>query len=278
MIYTNIAFYHFFKVPEYLETHRRKIKRLCAKLALRGTVLIAQEGLNLMVAGRHHEIEEFKSFLRKFIGKENLFFKESSSSYIPFNRMLVKAKQQLIPVNDSSVDPEKSTAEHLPPETLKQWFDEGKDMLLLDTRNDFEVTVGTFEGAHNPHIAHFRDFEDKLQTLPEEWKKKTVVAFCTGGIRCEKATPLMRKHGFKNVYQLDGGILNYFEKVGGSHYQGDCFVFDRRVALNAHLKESTLVECFICRHPVTAEEQTLPTYQYEKHCPHCFKENSASGT
>jgi len=214
-------------------------------------------------------IEVFKDFLRELTGRDDLFFKESFSDRLPFNRMLVKVKQQIIPVDDPAISPTQSTAPHLSPETLKQWLDEGKDFVLLDTRNQFEFQVGTFEGALQMDLPHFRYFEGKLKDLPDDLKAKPVVAFCTGGIRCEKATPLMEKHGFKEVYQLDGGILNYFQKVGGAHYQGDCFVFDRRVALNSKLEETQWVECYNCWNPVTPQEQKLDSYVYGKQCPHC---------
>lgn len=274
MKYTNIAFYYFFKVPGFLETSRKKLKRLCHSLGLKGSIILAPEGINLMVAGLPDSIREFKAFLEEWIGTQGLFFKESYSTHIPFNRMLIKVKSQTIPVNDSDVDPTRFTAPHLAPAELKQWLDEKKDILLFDTRNRFEYQVGTFELAEQVGVDHFRDFEKKLSEMPAEWKEKPVVAFCTGGIRCEKATPLMIKHGFKNVYQLDGGILNYFEKVGGSHYQGDCFVFDKRVALNPKLEETNHVECFNCRHPVTPEEQKLPSYQYEVSCPYCYDDRT----
>ena len=270
MKYLNIAFYHFFKVTGKLEDLRVQIKELCLELGLKGTLIIAKEGVNLMVAGEVQNVRKFIAFWKDFIGEPNLFFKESASSHIPFNRMLVKAKDQLIPVDDPSIAPKKETAPRMSPKVLKQWLDEKKDFVLFDTRNRFEYRIGSFETAMRAEIDNFRDFEKTLGQLPTDWKGKPVVTFCTGGIRCEKASPLMMKHGFKEVYQLDGGILNYFKEVGGEHYKGDCFVFDRRVALNPKLEESDVVECFNCRHPVTAEEQKLDTYQYEVSCPYCY--------
>lgn len=223
-----------------------------------------------MVAGEPSKIEEFKDFLRSLTGNSDLFFKESFSDEIPFNRMLVKAKQQLIPVDHPGVKPDMNDESHLAPEALKAWYEEKKDFIILDTRNDFEFNIGTFENAQQLNLVNFRDFDKKISELPEAWKEKPVVTFCTGGIRCEKALPILKDHGFKDVYQLHGGILNYFEKVGGDHYKGDCFVFDKRVALGSDLKETDVVECFNCRHPVTPEEQKLPTYVYEVSCPYCY--------
>lgn len=270
MTYTNIAFYHFFNLAGHLPKLQKQLKALCLRHHIKGTVLLAPEGINLMVVGTSEGIEKMKTFLEQLIGKKDLEFKESYSDYMPFDRTLVKVKSQIIPVDAHDIRPSEVTAPHLSPETLKQWLDEKKDIILIDTRNNFEFQLGSFEGAINPEIRHFRSFEKKVQTFPEEWKQKTVVTFCTGGVRCEKATPIMMKNGYKNIYQLDGGILNYFQKVGGGHYKGDCFVFDKRVALNSHLEETSTVECHVCRHPVTKEEQALKSYQYEVSCPYCI--------
>jgi len=274
MTYTNIAFYHFFQVNQELEHVRLQLKAICGRLRLRGTILLAQEGINLMVAGRTEDMEDFRIYLRDLIGIQDLFFKESHSDHVPFNRMNIKVKQQIIPVNDPDIDPAEFTAPHLEPEELEQWLDAGKEVILLDTRNKFEYEIGSFAGAHASPIDNFRDFETCLNAFPAEWKDKPVVTFCTGGVRCEKASPIMLKQGYKEVYQLNGGILNYFEKVGGKHYEGDCFVFDRRVALKTNLEEANVVECFVCRHPVTENEQKLETYQLGISCPYCHSKDT----
>lgn len=268
--YTNIAFYHFFRIRGFVETSRKKLKRKCLELNLKGTILIAREGINGSIAGAPEQIKEMQAFLQSFTGHPNLPFKESFSDYIPFKRMLVKHKSVVIPMDDSEIDPAKFSAPRMSPEELKTWYDHKKDFIILDTRNHFEYAIGTFENAQEFNIKNFRDFEHKLDEAPKDWKNKPIVTFCTGGIRCEKAAPLMLKHGFKEVYQLDGGILNYFEQVGGENYKGDCFVFDGRIALNSKLEETDVVECFNCRHPVTPEEQKLPTYIYEQSCPYCL--------
>ncbi len=266
----NTAFYYFFEIEGDVEQVRREYKSKCVELELMGTILIAREGVNVMVSGTEDHVENFKDFLRKKIGLDDLFFKDSWSDYQPFLKMLVKAKDQLIPVNDPSIKPAEFTGPRVSPEQLKQWYDEGKDMVILDTRNEFEFNIGTFENATHLNIEDFRAYEDKLQDVPKDWKEKTVVTFCTGGIRCEKASPLMLQNGFKDVYQLDGGILNYFEKVGGDHYDGDCFVFDRRIALKPNLEQSDVIECFQCRHPLTPKEQQLPSYRVGESCCYCI--------
>ena len=155
------------------------------------------------------------------------------------------------------------------PETLKEWLEEKRDFTLLDTRNNYEVELGTFENADHLNIRNFCHYEAQAKKIPKDLTEKPLVVFCTGGIRCEKAAPLMKKLGFKNVLQLDGGILNYFEKTGGAHYRGDCFVFDDRVALTPTLEETDLIPCAHCGKSVTKEERRLPTFRFGKCCPHC---------
>src|SRR5262249_5606336 len=145
----------------------------------------------------------------------------------PFRRMLVKVKQEIIAFGVAGIEPGRTTSTKLAPQTLKQWLDEGRPVTLLDTRNDYEVRLGTFENAVTLGIDHFRSFPAAVRELPAAMKQQPIVMFCTGGIRCEKAGPLMEREGFEQVFQLDGGILKYFEECGGEHYDGECFVFDR---------------------------------------------------
>jgi predicted sulfurtransferase len=149
-------------------------------------------------------------------------------------------------------------------------LDEDEDIVVLDTRNDYETRVGAFDGAVELDIPSFRDFPDAIGSLPDEYKSKTLVMYCTGGIRCEKASAVMLKAGFEDVRQLEGGILGYFKECGGTHWSGDCFVFDQRVALDTHLNESKVVMCFRCREPLSIEEQESEKYVTAKHCPYCF--------
>lgn len=269
MKYLNTACYHFFEVREYLERLRKIFKRKATELNLLGTIIITPEGINCFISGLEDDVEVFKVFL-EHVCEKKLTFKDSWSTHKPFNRMLVKVKKQIVPTNDPDIDPNQSEGMHLHPRDFEKWIDQNKDMIILDTRNEFEYQIGSFKNATHLQIENFREFDEKLNSVPEEWKEKPIVMFCTGGIRCEKASPIMKKKGFKEVYQLDGGILNYFEQVGGKHYQGDCFVFDKRVALNSKLEETDTVECFACRHPVTPEEQKLDSYKYEAYCPYCY--------
>ena len=170
-----------------------------------------------------------------------------------------------------AIRPKVKTSPKLTAKELKQWLDEGKDLTLYDVRNDYEIEVGTFKNAVPAGIDHFRLFPEATKQLPEETKQKPLVMFCTGGIRCEKAGPLMEEQGFEQVYQLDGGILKYFEECGGDHYEGDCFVFDKRVAVDPNLQETDADQCYACQSVLTAEQQKSPLYQPPHSCPLCHR-------
>ncbi|MDA0285294.1 MAG: RluA family pseudouridine synthase, partial [Planctomycetota bacterium] len=201
----------------------------------------------------------------------DLAVKESLSDHQPFTRMLIKIKNEIITFGVVGIDPRRRTSPKLPPTQLKQWLDEGRKVHLLDTRNDYEVEVGTFNNAHVLGIDHFREFPEAVRSLPDAMKDEPVVMFCTGGIRCEKAGPFMQEQGFKNVFQLEGGILKYFEECGGDHFNGDCFVFDQRVALDPQLQETAVEQCFACQMPLTVRDQQSPTYVAGISCPHCYQ-------
>jgi len=250
---------------------RQRLLDFCKEHELKGTILLAPEGINLFVAGRHLAIEELVFELRKMPGLGNLHPKYSQSEEQPFNRMLVRLKKEIIAFGVEGIDPGVHTAPRLQPAELKKWLDEGKPVVLYDTRNDYEVKLGTFKGAVPAGIHHFRDFPEAVGRLPDDMKDTPVVTFCTGGIRCEKAAPFMERMGFKNVYQLEGGILKYFEEVGSDYYDGECFVFDQRVGVDPALRESGSVVCFACQTPLTAEEADDPRYVVGESCPYCFR-------
>ena len=257
----NLAFYRFVPLePEARRLALRKALRdTCARLGLKGTILLAPEGVNGFIAGTEASIQEFRAYLDSEPETQGITIKVSESDEIPFRRLLVKLKKEIIPLGDEwlkSVKPDLHTGPRLEPETLRDWYREGKEFVILDTRNEFEAKIGTFKNAVTLDIATFREFPEKLAQTPAEWREKPVVMFCTGGIRCEKATAVAEQLGFKEAYQLEGGILRYFEKVGGEFYDGECFVFDRRVALDAHLAPTEkLRTCFDCRAVLTLEEQ-----------------------
>jgi len=185
--------------------------------------------------------------------------------------MLVKRKREIIALGMDDIRPAEFTGPYISPEDFKQMLDEGDDVVVLDTRNDYETRVGMFEGAVDLDIATFREFPGAIEELPEEYRSKTVVMYCTGGIRCEKASAVMLKSGFDDVRQLEGGILGYFEECGGTHWKGDCFVFDQRVALDHQLEETEIVMCFKCREPLSADEQKSEQYVIGQYCPYCIE-------
>lgn len=266
----NISCYKFVSLDE-LPARRTAIRRRAVELNLRGTVLLSSEGINIFVAGPAESVHTFVDFLRQDPLLADLAPKESFSDYQPFNRMLVKLKREIISFGMPDVAPAVHTSPKLAARELKRWLDEGRPLHLLDTRNDYEVSIGTFRNAIRLDIDHFREFPDAIARLPEALRDEPIVMFCTGGIRCEKAGPFMEQAGFKNVYQLDGGILKYFEEVGGEHYDGECFVFDQRVAVDPRLAETGTTQCYICQAVVTAEQQRLPQYVAGRSCPACYR-------
>ncbi len=266
----NIAAYKFAELQN-LEELREELRSECRERDLKGSILLSPEGINLFIAGESPAVEWLLARLRGVAGLYDLMPKYSESEEQPFNRMLVKLKNEIIAFGVAGINPARYTSPRLAPKQLKEWLDEGRPVLLLDTRNDYEIRLGTFAGARRLGIDHFRDFPEAVRQLPEEMKDIPVVSFCTGGIRCEKAAPLLEREGFKTVYQLDGGILKYFEECGGAHYEGECFVFDKRVGVDPALQETGSQLCFACQEPLKPVELLDPRYVYEESCPYCFK-------
>lgn len=234
----NLSAYKFAPLDRLPEC-RDQLRTFCAAAKLKGTILLSQEGINLFVAGTREGVDGLMAALRAISGLEDLTAKESVSAAQPFGRMLVKIKKEIIAFGVEGIDPARQPAPKIAPQTLKQWLDEGRPVTLLDTRNGYEVSAGTFRGAVAAGIDRFREFPEAVRRLPETLKTQPIVMFCTGGIRCEKAGPFMRREGFEQVFQLDGGILKYFEHCGAAHYEGECFVFDERVALDGSLSQTS---------------------------------------
>jgi len=265
----NVATYCFAELKD-LERIQELLHRKGIERGIKGSFLVTPEGINVMIAGLPEDIWEMHRYLGEVDpGLKDLDFKLSWSKNIPFRRYLVKIKDEVIKLGLPEIQPLKEHGDAITPENLKKWYDEGRDFTVLDTRNDYEVRVGTFKNAIDMKLKNFTDFPAKLEELPAETKKKPLVMFCTGGVRCERASLVARNQGFEEVYQLEGGILRYFEKVGGDHYDGDCFVFDYRVALTPKLEESDAVLCFVCGDPLTVEDQKSEFYQPLVSCPYC---------
>jgi UPF0176 protein len=233
----NISAYKFCVLAD-LPALKQSLLAAASARSLKGTVLISPEGINLFVAGRTEQVDSFVEQLRTIPGLEDLTPKKSESAQQPFGRMRVKIKKEIIAFGIPGINPARRPSRKLSPQTLRQWLDEGRPVTLLDTRNNYEIERGTFRGARPAGIRRFRDFPHAVDRLPAELKEQPIVMFCTGGIRCEKAGPYMEREGFREVFQLDGGILKYFEECGGVHYEGECFVFDERVGVDAALQET----------------------------------------
>jgi UPF0176 protein len=263
----NISSYKFVSIPaDQLEPLRAELLDYTRGNGLKGSILLAREGINLFVSGRTEQIQAFHEKLSSNPLFADTHFKESPSREAPFKRMLVKIKAEIIAMGMPDIEPEQFTAPHLSPEILKQWYAEGKEMIILDTRNNYEISVGTFKDAVELDIRNFKQFPEAMEKLSELKKTEVpIVTFCTGGIRCEKAAALMLKQGFHNVYQLDGGILNYFEKCGGDFYDGECFVFDKRISVDHTLGETKTIQCNTCRTPINAADQQ----ECNGRCPYC---------
>ena len=266
--FVNISAYKFVRLDE-LSQRRTEILDLCQSLNLKGTILLSEEGINIFVAGLRTDIDQLCQFFESKTEYAGLPVKESISDEQPFTRMLVRIKKEIIAFGVEGIAPEERTSPKLEPEQLRKWLESGKPVTLLDVRNDYEVELGTFANAKPIGVDNFRDFPEAVKALPDSMKEETVVMFCTGGIRCEKAGPFMEREGFQNIYQLDGGILKYFENCGGDHYNGECFVFDKRVAVDAELNETGTEQCYACQHPLSESEQKSPEYVVGKSCPHC---------
>ena len=267
--FINLSGYRFAGLKN-LEPLQQELRVLCHRLSLKGTILLSPEGINFFLAGVREAVDEFLAELGKIPGLEGITAKESLSDEQPFRRMLLKIKKEIIAFGIDGIDPVGAPTKKIAPHVLKEWLDAGKSVTLLDTRNDYEIRLGTFCGALPAGINHFRKFPEAVQKMPAELKEQPMVMFCTGGIRCEKAGPFMEREGFKKVYQLEGGILDYFKECGGAHYDGECFVFDRRVGVDPMLQETSTILCFKCQMPLTNEDQADPRYVLEKSCPFCF--------
>ncbi|MBM3844816.1 MAG: sulfurtransferase [Verrucomicrobia bacterium] len=267
---TNAAAYQFAALSD-LKPLRARLLGLSKQLGLKGTILLSLEGVNLFVAGEAAAVTTLLDTLRAIPGLQNLTAKLSLSDGQPFTRMLVRIKKEIIAFGVPDIDPVNAPAPRITPAQLKEWLDEGRPMVLLDTRNDYEVRLGTFKNAQVLPLHHFRDFPAVVSELPEAMKERTVVTFCTGGIRCEKAVPYLQSKGYKNVFQLDGGILKYFEDCGNAHYEGECFVFDHRVGVDPALRETASTQCFRCKTPLTELEQADPRYVPGESCPTCHQ-------
>lgn len=263
------ALYKFTQLDD-LETLRDRLLELCRGEALGGTLIIAREGINGTVAGSREGIDALLRFLRSLPGCADLEHKESYADDMPFYRMKVRIKKEIVTMGVPDTDPTKIVGTYVEPEDWNALLSE-PDVAVIDTRNDYEVGIGTFEGAINPGTESFREFPGWFREQKELHGKKKFAMFCTGGIRCEKATAYLRELGFDEVYHLKGGILKYLERVpeDKSLWRGECFVFDQRTAVKHGLDVGSYELCYACRMPISAEDKASELYQPGISCPKC---------
>ena len=265
----NIAGYKFVVLDD-RDALRQPFKQKCDELGLKGTILLSHEGINIFVAGPEPNIDQFRLFLSEDERFSDIDFKISYSEHQPFNRMNVRLKNEIISVGLPNFDRVESDDGRILPAQLHEKLLNGDDVVLLDTRNTYETRLGTFQNAIELDIDTFRAFPQAVSEMDSSFKDKEIVMFCTGGVRCEKASVIMKDAGFTNIKQLEGGILGYFEQVGGDYWDGECFVFDKRVALLPDLTETGTTVCFACREPLTPKEQLHPAYVPGESCSYCI--------
>ena len=272
------ALYKFSEIDNPLEV-QISLKKILKKLSIYGTILVGSEGINGTIAAKNEKnLNKALFYLKNLKGFNDLDIKFSDSKKNPFIRLKIKLKQEIVTIGDKSIDPTKSVGEYVNPEDWNSLLEE-ENILLIDTRNDYEYSIGSFKDSINPKTQKFRDFPKWLKNQDfthEDKNNKKVAMFCTGGIRCEKASSLMKNEGFKKVYHLKGGILKYFESVSKekSLWNGECFVFDDRVSVKHDLSVGDYDMCHGCRMPITETDKTSQKYIRGVSCPNCYDQTT----
>ena len=272
------ALYKFSEINNPLEV-QISLKKILKKLSIYGTILVGSEGINGTIAAKNEKhLNKALIYIKNLKGFNDLDIKFSDSKKNPFIRLKIKFKQEIVTIGDKSIDPTKSVGEYVNPEDWNSLLEE-ENILLIDTRNDYEYSIGSFKDSINPKTQKFRDFPKWLKDqdfTQSDKKNKKVAMFCTGGIRCEKASSLMKNEGFKKVYHLKGGILKYFESVSKekSLWNGECFVFDDRVSVKHDLSVGDYDMCHGCRMPITETDKTSQKYIRGVSCPNCYDQTT----
>ncbi len=275
MSHTVVCALYKFVTLEDFEAMREPLQETMKAHNIRGTLLLAKEGINGTVSGTREGIDALLAWLKSDPRLADLDYKESQHEKQPFKRSKVKLKKEIVTLGVEGIDPKRVVGTYVEP---KAWNDliSDPDVILIDTRNDYEVQVGTFKQAVNPKTETFREFPEYVAQHMDPAKHKKVAMFCTGGIRCEKSTAFMKEQGFEEVYHLKGGILKYLEEVpeAESLWEGECFVFDDRVTVNHQLEKGSYEQCNACRLPITEEDKQSERYEHGVSCPHCFGTHS----
>jgi UPF0176 protein len=263
------TFYKFVRLVEAAEKQSPLLLQ-CQSQGVKGTILLAEEGINGTIAGSRAAIDAVLSFLRTDPRLADLEHKESFADVQPFDRLKVRLKAEIVTIGVPEADPNAQVGTYIDPHDWNAVISD-PDVTVIDTRNEYEVSIGSFQGADNPHTRSFRQFPDYVRTHLDPAKQKKVALFCTGGIRCEKASAFMLAQGFETVYHLKGGILKYLEEVptDDSLWQGECFVFDQRVAVQHGLQAGTHEMCRSCGHPISDTDKASPGYEDGIACPYC---------
>jgi len=262
--------YRFVNLPEYREL-RQPLVDFCKRYDIQGTILLAQEGINGTVAASREAIDELLSYLRSNPKLASINYKEYLYDEPPFYRMKVRLKKEIVTMGVPGIDPNEVVGSYIKAQDWNALIDD-PEVLVVDTRNYYEVAIGTFHGAKNPHTTNFREFPQYVADNLDPEKHKKIAMFCTGGIRCEKSTALLKDQGFDEVYHLQGGILQYLKDIPKeeSRWQGECFVFDNRVAVNHDLEKGSYDQCYGCRHPITDDDKLSDKYLLGVACPRCY--------
>ena len=267
------SFYRFLDLGD-AETFRDELQVLCEQQKLLGTILVAAEGFNGTIAGAEKGILTVFGWIEQHLSLDRAVeARWTDSDEAPFRRMRVRVKKEIVTLGRPDILPHERTGEYVPPEKWNALI-EDPNVVVIDTRNEYEVEVGTFPRALDPETANFRQFPEFARKLAETSKDRPLAMFCTGGIRCEKATALMLELGFEEVYHLQGGILNYLTRMSPdeNQWEGECFVFDTRVAVDRDLAEGGYVQCHACRRPLSSEDLASEAYREGVSCPHCVGE------
>ena len=266
---TVCALYKFVKLANF-EQLKSPLLSFMEAHEVKGTLLLADEGINGTIAGSAESIEKVLNYLKEDPRLAELSYKCSYHQENPFQRTKVKLKKEIVTMGVEGIDPRQVVGTYVKPKDWNTLISD-PEVLLVDTRNDYEVEIGTFKNAVNPNTENFREFPDYVKNNLDKTKHKKVAMFCTGGIRCEKSTAYMKEQGFEEVYHLEGGILKYLEEVPSDEtmWQGECFVFDGRVAVNHDLEKGSYDQCFACRYPITEEEKQSELYIKGVSCPKC---------
>ncbi|CAC9535757.1 Rhodanese domain protein UPF0176 [uncultured Gammaproteobacteria bacterium] len=273
-MFTVCALYQFVRLDDF-EEFRNLLRELMVELEIKGTILLALEGINGTISGKQTSINKFLEFLEKNGRFDQLEIKFSHSESTPFKRLKVKLKKEIVTLGVSGIDPKESVGTYVSPQDWNELISD-PDVILIDTRNDYEYEIGTFKGAVNPNTETFREFPEYTKNNLEQYKGKKVAMFCTGGIRCEKSTAYLKTQGFDTVYHLQGGILKYLEDIPeqGSMWEGECFVFDERVAVKHNLEQGQYDQCHACRYPITSQDKEHEHYEKGVSCPRCHGSKS----